>query len=81
MNNNYQQLKLFLMKDHKLVHAKDSFGMTLLHYAVLAPGDVLDMVELLLKYRADVNVKDLRDQSAIFYACKSDKKVIVGERC
>jgi len=77
MNNNCQQLKLFLMKDHKLVHAKDSFGMTLLHYAVLASGDVLDMVELLLKYRADVNVKDLRDQSAIFYACKSDKKVIV----
>jgi DNA repair exonuclease SbcCD ATPase subunit len=77
MNNNLEALKLFLLKDRKLINVKDSFERTLLHYIMLASGDVFSIVEHLLNNRADLNSKDIDGFTPIYYACKNDKKKIV----
>ena len=47
------------------VNAKDSFGMTPLHTAVIA--NRRDVVEVLVARRADINAKSLRGQTPLFW--------------
>ena len=48
MHGKTSTVKLFIEKDPSLVYYKDQFKRTLLHYAMFAPNDSLDLVQLII---------------------------------
>ena len=58
------------------VNAKDSFGMTPLHTAVIA--NRRDVVEVLVARRADINAKSHRGQTPLFWAVTKSRKDMAG---
>ena len=54
------------------VNAKDSFGMTPLHTAVIA--NHRDIVEVIVALRSDINTKSHRSQTPLFWAVTKSRK-------
>jgi len=69
-----EAVKLLLGQNPDLVMSKDSEGKTPLHYAVL--NGHKDVVELLLNYKADINVKDKDGYTPLYEAAKGGHKEV-----
>ena len=77
MHGQLDIVKLFLSKDSQLVHHKDQFKRTILHYAMFAPGDTIDLVQVIIKYGGKINEVDEEGKTPIYYACYYDKETVV----
>ncbi len=70
-----ETVKALIKANPDLVFSKDNNGQTPLHFA--AGKDHMEMVKLLLTYKADINAKDNQDETPLQYAAAGGRKDLV----